>query len=520
MAQISWTGAFNAATLTVPDVYLNIIAPGATLITPASANVLGIVGVAKWGPKNLPSPIAGNASSLLFGQGPVVQQYDLLTGAQVALDIQGTAGVGGILASRVTDGTDVAATGNVGGATALTLTSKYTGSFGNQCTATLSAGTAAGSWRLVIQMPGITAENFDNMAAGLSGNAIWVAIAAALNNGISGQRGPSQLVVAAAGASVTTPVAGVTTLASGTDGATTITSAILVGTNTAGAPTGVYAFTGTGVSDLVVMDLSDINQESTLQTFALSTGIYVHCSGAPSESAATAAMNMTTTGTNAPFVKRLLGDWVYYQDNYNGVQRLLCPAIFSGAIMTSQQINGSSLNKQIPNVLATQRSRTNVPYSPTELAMIKAARVDVICNPIPQGSMFGMRLGINTSSDATRNGDNYPRMTSWLARSMAGPSAFGPYIGEDITPTFFQNAYDTANTFLLGLVTNGLIQNYQVNCSAANNPQSQTSQGIVVAQIYVQYYAIAMVFLINLQSGQTVVIPANTQYSISSTQAA
>lgn len=516
MAQISWTGAFNAATLTVPDVYLNILAPGSTTVTPASANVLGIVGIAKWGPKNLPQPIAGNASSLLFGAGPVAQTYDLLTACQVALDIQTPAGVGGILASRVTDGTDTAATAVVG-TNGCTFTSVYTGSFGNSTTVTVSPGSTTGTWKIVVQLPGLTAEVYDNIGLGAAGNAVWIAIANAINNGQSGVRGPSQLIVASAGASTSAPTAGTSTLASGTDGNTTITSAVLVGTDVAGAPTGIYAFKSAGVSDMLVMDLSDINQETTLQTFASSYGIYVHCSGAPGEAVATAVTNMATTATNSPYVKRLLGDWVYYQDNYNGIQRMLCPAIFSAAIMTSQPIQGSGLNKQITNVLATQRSRTGVPYSNLELGQLKSARVDVICNPIPQGGMFGLRLGVNTSSDATRNGDNYPRLTSWLARSMAGPSAFGPYVGQDITDQFFEDGYNTANTFLLGLLNSSpspVIKNYSVQFSSANNPDSQTSQGIVVAAIYVQYLAIAVIFLINLQSGQTVVVPANSQYSI------
>jgi hypothetical protein len=90
-----------------------------------------------------------------------------------------------------------------------------------------------------------------------------------------------------------------------------ITSAMLVGANAPGAPTGVYAFSGSGISDLNVMDLSDPNQESVLTTFALSQGIYVHLSGAPSETVAAAVTNLATTGTDSPFAKRLLGDWVY-----------------------------------------------------------------------------------------------------------------------------------------------------------------------------------------------------------------
>jgi hypothetical protein len=521
MSQISWTGSFNPAVLTVADVYLNVVPPGSTVVLPASSGVLGVVGVASWGPKNVPTVIAGNASGLIFGPGPVVRSYDLQTAAAVALGIQAPSGIGGLMLSRVTDGTDVAATVTIG-TSGLIVTSRYTGSYGSQATAALSAGSYANSYRLTLQMPGQAAEIFDNLGYGLTGNAVWVAMAAAINNGQSGVRGRSLLMVAAAGASVTAPPAGTTTfsLTGGTDGANNITSAMLVGANAPGAPTGVYAFNGSGISDLNVMDMSDPNQESALVTFALSQGIYVHLSGAPSETVSAAVANLATTGTDSPFAKRLLGDWVYWQDNYNGVQRLLAPGLFSGAILSATTISGSGLNKQISNVLATQRSRTGVPYDGVaELPQLVGAGIDVICNPIPQGNVFGLRTGRNTSSDGTRNGDNYPRLTSWLARSLAGPSAFGPYIGQDITPQFFENAFNTANTFCLGLIRNNLIQAALVVCSPANNPQVQTALGIVIATVTIQFFGIAMIFLVNLQTGQTVVIPANTQYSVAATAA-
>ena len=46
--------------------------------------------------------------------------------------------------------------------------------------------------------------------------------------------------------------------------------------------------------------------------------------------------------------------------------------------------------------------------------------------------------------------------------------------------------------------------------SPANNPQAQVDTGLVVAQVLVKYLSIARVFLVNMQSGQTVVLPATT----------
>jgi uncharacterized membrane protein len=60
-----------------------------------------------------------------------------------------------------------------------------------------------------------------------------------------------------------------------------------------------------------------------------------------------------------------------------------------------------------------------------------------------------------------------------------------------------------------------VIQNYQIRFDRSNNPQSQTQTGLVVASVLIQFFGIAMVFLVNLQSGATVVIPASASSDFS-----
>ena len=122
--------------------------------------------------------------------------------------------------------------------------------------------------------------------------------------------------------------------------------------------------------------------------------------------------------------------------------------------------------------------------------------------------MFGCAIGLNSSSDHTRNGDNWPRLTSFLARSLTGPGALGTLIGLDVTPSFWTDGYAMLDAFLSGLVGAGTIQGYNIEFSPANNPQAQVDTGLVVAQVLVKYLSIARVFLVNMQSGQTVVLPA------------
>jgi hypothetical protein len=49
----SFTGAFSAATLSVPGAYINV-RPLAGVIAPAIFGRVGVVGVASWGPKVTP----------------------------------------------------------------------------------------------------------------------------------------------------------------------------------------------------------------------------------------------------------------------------------------------------------------------------------------------------------------------------------------------------------------------------------------------------------------------------------
>lgn len=590
MTQISYGGAFNSATLSVSDVYLNILPPQAGVVRPASVGVLAIRGVASWGPVDVATPVGALSGLALFG--PVtVRKWDLVTASVIALQAQLALGSGaGLMLSRATDGTDTAATGffglaaatavphggstgtgyavsntitltngavllvsavSGGAVTAVTiqtaaatgeptnpvaqastsasgtgaqfdltytykmmLTAAYTGSAGNGMAAVFGVGSnstvAQPSSKLTIVMPGFAPEIFDNLT-GTSNAAFWTNVVSAINNGNSPQRGPSKLVVGTDGVTNNRPASGDTAVfTSGTDGTTTITSSVLVGAESGSGRTGIYSFRGLGCSDGMIADFDDHSQNSTLIAFAQSEGVYWHTNDLAGETITTAVTNITTDGTNSPWLKVYFGDWAFWNDNFNGQQRLLGPATFGASLVSTLQPQEAGLNKPVIGIAATQRSKTGNPYSSLELITLQTPGIEVLCNPIPRGAMFGLRNGHNTSSDPTRNLDNWPRLTSFLARSLAGPGALGPAIGQVITPDFFVTWYDVLDTFLASLKNAqplAVIADYQINFGTANNPQSQTATGLVVAEALIQYLGIAQVFLVNLQTGATVVIP-------------
>jgi hypothetical protein len=158
--------------------------------------------------------------------------------------------------------------------------------------------------------------------------------------------------------------------------------------------------------------------------------------------------------------------------------------------------------------VSTQRSRTGIPYANDELGILVTNSIDVIGTPCPGGAYFGSLVGKTSSSDATRNTDNWPVLTNFLARSVGGPSGVGTLIGQDITPDFFTLGYDMLNDWAQNLIDNKVIQAAQVIFGPTNNPQPQTARGEVIAQVNLTYFGIASIFLVNMQTGATVVVPA------------
>ncbi|MFL9904214.1 hypothetical protein PQR71_39855 [Paraburkholderia fungorum] len=622
----SFTGAFNAATLGVPGAYINIQPPGQGIITPAQTGLMALAGVASFGPVNQATPTSANSLSL-FGN-PVLRNSDLVTHATIALQAQQAAGSGSLLLTRVTDGTDSAATSSVpvsataatgyiafsgqpspsdtitlggtavtfvsalttgnqiliGGTLAATLTNaveflsgsadtnlvkftysatatqlnlaaattgtagnsltlaktgtvetvsgatlsggtaatvgmtlanKYTGSTGNGATWNITAGSSSTpstpTWKLSLQVGGFPAEVYDNI--GGTGAAFWTNAANAVNNGNSILRAASQFFVATVGSSTAAASVSNGTFSGGTDGATTITSAVLVGVDTPGARTGIYTWRNSGAAVGVVADLCDNTQEPTLIALGQSEGILIHGAGTPGETAAQGATNKQAVGTNNTWYRRWLGDWCYWNDNFNGQQRLVSPATFQAALQSTLQPQQSTLNKSAYGIVSTQRSRGGIPYASDELGILYSNSIDVIGTPCPGGPYFGSLIGRTSSSDATRNTDNWPVLTNFLARSVGGPNGVGTLIGEDITPEFFTDGYDMLLDWAENLADNNVIQAYQIIFGPANNPQTQTAVGEVVAQVNLQYFGIASVFLVNMQTGATVVVPPLTTAS-------
>jgi hypothetical protein len=165
-------GQQNLAALTVPGVYGDIILPS-PMIVGTPTNIMGLVGAASWGQPNSVQYFSQvTDGSLVYGP-PMSRKYDLMTHVEAASQVGGAIGFGAI---RVTDGTDLAATGALQGAQAQEATGTITFTTNPANNSTITLGTA--TWTFVtsgasgnqVNIGGTTAATLASLLAALQGS--------------------------------------------------------------------------------------------------------------------------------------------------------------------------------------------------------------------------------------------------------------------------------------------------------------------------------------------------------------
>ena len=507
-------GNINTTALVVPDLYVQIVPPQNLVLNGVPTNVVGVVGTATWGPVGLPV-ITATMADYARNFGPIQpRKYDM--GSQVATAIQ--QGASNFRCVRVTDGTDSAASVTLPG-TSFTLTALYTGSLGNALAITLATGSKANTWRATITLPGLQPEVFDNIPG--FGTAFWTNLAAAINAGNGTQRGPSQLVAATAGGTSATASAMTVAFASGTpgsDGATTITAATLIGQDTI-PRRGLYALRGQGCSIGLLADADDPTQYTTQAAFGLAEGVYMILTGPASDTIANAVATKASAGLDIYACKLMFGDWLWWNDQSNATLRLVSPQGFTAGRLANLSPEQSSLNKPLYGVVGSQKSGTpgsgqSTSYSAAELGVLLQAGIDVIANPQPAGSFWGVRGGHNSSSNAATNGDNYTRLTNYIAATLA--AGMGQYVGQVVNNALFRRIRATQLSFLQAMLSQGLLGSqdgtlpFSVICDTSNNPTSRTGLGYVQSDAQIRFQAINEKFIVNMEGGQTVQVQRQT----------
>jgi hypothetical protein len=419
---------------------------------------------------------------------------------------------------RVTDGTDASSYTVVPGSNA-SFTAMYTGSLGNNITLTLGTGTKPDTWKLSVLLPGFVPEIYDGLVG--DGLAFWTGLATAVNSGLGPQRGPSLLVIGNAGGTTASPAPFSLTLgmsSAGADGASQVGSDQLIGVD---APTrsGMYALRGQGCGLAVLADCADSATWTTQSGFGLDEGIYMILTTPAGDTITNAVTTKGAAGLDSYAAKLMFGDWLWWSDQVNNTIRLVSPQGFAAGRLANLSPEQSSLNKQIYGIIGSQRTGTpgsgqNTAYSTADLSALLGAGIDLICNPQPGGSFWGVRGGHNTSSNAATDGDNYTRLTNYIAETLA--AGMGQYVGQVINSSLFQQIRSTQLSFLNNMYGQGLLGStdgslpFNVICDTTNNPSSRTDLGYVQSDSQIQYQAINERFIVNVEGGQTVQVSRQT----------
>ena len=501
MPQIVQQGSVNLTAQVVPGLTVQIVPPQNLVVNGVPTNVVGVVGTAQWGPLN--TPVIGSNMSDYYTNFGSIQARTFDMGTHVACAV--LQGASDFRFVRVSDGTDTAAA-SPGVTGSIAYTAAHSGTLGNALKVTRSPGSKTGTWRVTVGMPGLTPEVFDNISG--TGNAYWVAEALALNTGIGGQRGPSLLVTAAPGAGTTAPAPGAYAFTGGTDGVAGVTMATLVGLDgTSIQRTGMFTLRNHKVSILDIVDGADSTQWTYIEAFALSEGMYAILSGPPSDTIDNATASKATAGIDTYAIKLMFGDFPTWYDSVNGLSRLVSPVPFVMGRLANLSPEQSSLNKPLFGIQGSQKIGN---YSQAELAVLLQAGIDVVGNPSPGGAYWSVLGGQNTSSNGSVNGDNYTRLTNYVASTLA--AAMGIYIGEVVTSTHLQNVRSSILSFLVSMLGVGQLGTldgklpFSVICDLTNNRVEDLEKGYVTANVQVKYQSINKFFVVNLEGGQTVTV--------------
>jgi hypothetical protein len=464
-----------------------------------------------------------------------VATYSLVNGntIDVLFTAAGTAGNAYTLAASTSPASNATVSGATltggsgSGGTGVTLTAAHTGILGNGIEVTFEQGTNANTFMAVVNFPGLPPQMFNNV--GGTGNAFWVNLAAAINNGNS-FGGPSTVVIASAGSSTAAPTLGVTTtLTGGTDGASGVTDQTLVGTNTVPRK-GMFVMQNAGIDCFTLIDITTTSIYASEAAFALSQQMMAIQAGPNGQSISAAISIVQTAGLDTPWFWYILGDYPSFNDAANGVTRVVNPTAFAIGIVGNLSPQESPLNKPLQGVTSTFRSTLGQPYSDTELSEIELGGIDTILpsTQSPGGFYYSFASGRNTSSNTAANGVEYTRLTNFLMTAVQSKAA-GSFVGQlqsiqndDPTRAAATQLFNGFSAQLaspqFGVGGLGIIDTpWEVQCNLANNPPLQQAQGYLFLYWAVRYLNVIRYFVVQFQGGGNVVVTVSASSPVGST---
>lgn len=530
----------NPGNFTTDNVYIDQIPQLPAVTSNVQTGLVGISGTANWGIPNTPVAFQ-NASVdgyLAFGNGTGLAKSLILAALVMMPECSQ------FLGTRVTDTTDVAATIVTPDASAgivFTLTARSTGSLPNPtaptlanpgltaatCQVNIQSGTASVSpvLQVVISFPGFAQEVYSNIVAYATLGSAYAATTAKPNilaaiNGTAPNTSASPNWVASAGSSTLIPVLTAIAATSGTDGASGVTTAELLGSISGAVLTGAYAMDGMlQGAQVVLADLTDTTIYAGLATFQAVEGCVGHFAFPTATTTATAtASRITSNLTSAQTALSM--DWDYFYDAVTGTTRLVNPSYKTAAVIASQSAYMYPGNKPANGVIgisATERTSNQVRVAEAGVRQQNGI-LYLTNNPnvFLSGNGYGLPHGM-AADGKTALSDT--RMLLMISADLIG--VLGPLVGQmqsaaqnDPIRTTFNDRLDAYFQTLLtpsaGTLLPQQIGAYQVIANATNNTSITVAQGKLVAQVSVTTLAPVKYIVTLLQVGVNVQIQTVT----------
>ncbi len=500
------------------DLYINIIPPP-RIVGQVPTGVIGRVGTADWGPVNIPvlvgSPGDGGAKFGGKSAAGAADKHDLATHREISFaQAKGQSGLQ-IYEVRVVDGTEAKAAYTLLDTTgtpksALIFTAKYHGTAGNDIDIKVEAGTLTNTYTVsIIPFVGGTVEVYKNILhTGIGASSFWTALKSAINNGYDG-RPPSELVVASNGADFSTGIAPALGTFSMTGGASGrgVDTATLLGQEATAPATGVYALRDLDpiVSIFSIPGCTDTTIWASLIAFAKSAGMYSIVSFATGTSNSSAISSRKSLGIDSKYMIALK-DFVKIYDSTLKSFRSVTPDSALAGIMGVLGPHESPGNKQVSFITGTERD-DSPRYSNAELEQLEQAGINLIMNPIPRGSVFGLRHGRNTCSTEPECAIEHTRMINYLVQVLG--KNLGQFVAEKQTklandPTR-KAIRDKINSIFGDLKDKGWIEGWSVVCDLTNNSADSIARHFCKADVKVTFVSSIWYFVVSLEGGVNVV---------------
>lgn len=508
-ATITINGNTTLSTYNAPGAYVNVQSPSPSGAASAAYGLGIIEGLASWGPMNQLLPFSDTASLYAQCGKQTTDPHDL-----VAEGIQACSQSKNLCALRVDNGDSVAASvvlKDTAGTPANggTATAKYTGIEGDNVTIALATGynstSSAPTVTATITRAGYAAETFANIASSTAGS-FWANFAAAVNNGIAGQRGPSNLITFAAASSTAAPALGTFSLSGGSNG-TTPTSAKLLGTDGTTGRTGAFVIRGSGATAFGIAGFTDNTQWAALASLCESEGI-LGIGVVPNGTSMTAAISdkQAANVTGSDWFKVFDGDsWLVVNDPVLG-QMSVSPIGLQVGLRCALAPKDSTLNKPASgfgNAPFSQTSGYGQTLSQPQVAQLQNNGFDSISTYL-QG-YYTNTTGVVLSGKQ----DQYPVLTSYIARNL------GAIAQKFIGYTQGSGQKDPTRTKARGAIRHffATIQDQidgtpDVTLDTSNNTPTTEGEGFLIGAVVCRYLGIVTQFILNYQGGATVVTAA------------